>query len=160
MNNTAIRLLILDVDGVLTDGKFYLTADGQEQKCFHAQDGLGIKQCMRAGIDVAIISGRNSDAVTRRMQELGVKYVYQGIKDKAKILNQLLTELSISAEQVASVGDDLPDLAIMDKIGLPIAVNNAVNAVKDSARWVSQRSGGEGAVREICDWILSNQHAN
>ena len=157
--NKAIKLLILDVDGVMTDGKFFLTPDGDELKCFHAQDGLGIKRCQRAGMIVAIISGRSSQAVTRRAKELDIKYVHQGVADKRIVLQSLLKELELDAQEVACVGDDLADLAIMETIGLKIAVSNAVPEVLSAADWVSNKPGGSGAVREICDWLLSNQDA-
>lgn len=153
--SNAIKLLILDVDGVLTDGKFYLSADGFETKSFHTQDGLGIKRCQRAGITVAIISGRNSPVVDQRMQQLSVEHVYQGIPDKTVIYEKLLKLTGATPEQTACVGDDIPDLAIMQRSKLGIAVNNAVPEVLSEADWVSSRNGGEGAVREICDYLLS-----
>lgn len=153
--STDIKLLILDVDGVLTDGKFYLGADGFESKSFHTQDGLGIKRCQQAGITVAIISGRNSPVVDLRMQQLKVDYVYQGIHDKSVIFEELLDKTGYSAEQTACVGDDLPDLPIMQRAKLGIAVNNAVDEVLSAADWVASRDGGEGAVREICEYLLS-----
>ncbi len=153
-----IQLLILDVDGVLTDGKVYLSADGDEQKSFYVQDGMGMVNLIRANIPIAIISGRSSGSVTRRMQELGVKHVFQGIENKLPTFEQLIKDLGISAEHVAYVGDDTPDLTIMQHVGYKIAVANAVPEVRSMADWVTQRNGGEGAVREVCDWILSNNH--
>ncbi|MDF1795930.1 MAG: HAD-IIIA family hydrolase [Coxiellaceae bacterium] len=153
-----IQLLILDVDGVLTDGKVYLSADGDEQKCFYVQDGMGMVNLIRADIPIAIISGRSSGSVTRRMQELGVKHVFQGIENKLPVFEQLIKKLNISADQVAYVGDDTPDLSIMLHVGYKIAVANAVAEVRSIADWITQRNGGEGAVREVCDWILSNNN--
>ncbi|MDF1653690.1 MAG: HAD-IIIA family hydrolase [Coxiellaceae bacterium] len=153
-----IQLLILDVDGVLTDGKVYLSADGDEQKCFYVQDGMGMVNLIRANIPIAIISGRSSESVTRRMQELGVQHVHQGIDNKLPVFEQLIKELNINADNVAYVGDDTPDLCIMQYVGYKIAVANAVTEVRSIADWVTQRNGGEGAVREVCDWILSNHN--
>lgn len=152
-----IKLLILDVDGVLTDGRIYLNEKGEESRAFHVHDGLGIKRLMKAGIQVAIISSRNSPLVKYRMQELGVQLVYQGQKDKLATYEQMLSELGLTDEVVAYMGDDLPDLPVMARVGLPIAVANAVAAVKKQAFWHSTHSGGEGAVREVCDIILSHE---
>ncbi len=154
--NPSIQLLILDVDGVLTDGKIYLSAQGSEQKSFYVQDGMGMVSVLNAGIPIAIISGRDSECVTHRMQELGVKHVYQGISDKLPVFEKLIADLNIEAAHVAYVGDDTPDLAIMNYVGYKIAVANAVPAVKSTATWITRNNGGEGAVREVCDWILSN----
>lgn len=149
-----IQLLILDVDGVLTDGTFFLTADGQEMKAFHTQDGLGIKRIQQAGVTVAIISGRSSDVVKKRMDELGVSHVFQGCKNKIATFEALLKSLNLSPEQTAYIGDDLPDLPVMQRVGLSIAVANAVDTLKESADWVTLKPGGQGAVREACDAVL------
>lgn len=150
-----IRLLVLDVDGVLTDGRLYFTADGETMKAFHVRDGAGIVQLRRAGIQVAIISGRNSPAVTVRMQELGVMHVHQGIHDKRTTLLSLMNQLGVRAEQVACVGDDTPDLAMYGAAGLNFAVADAHPQVRAAAHHVTQLNGGTGAVREVCDLILS-----
>lgn len=152
-----IQLLILDVDGVLTDGKIWLTPDGSEMKSFHTHDGMGIKNLQNAGIPVAIISSRNSAIVTARMQELGVRHIYQGQTQKIVAFEELLSQLNISKDAVAYVGDDLPDLPVMKQVGLSIAVANAVTQVKQQSDWQTQQTGGHGAVREVCDMILHEQ---
>lgn len=149
-----IKCLILDVDGVLTDGGIWITEQGVELKRFHIQDGLGIKRLQSAGIIVAIISGRQSACVTARMSELQVKYVYQGCADKLATFKLLLKELRLQPTEVAYMGDDLPDLPVMEVVGLSIAVANACPEVKAIARWHTIKNGGEGAVREICDRLI------
>lgn len=146
-----IKLLILDVDGVLTDGKLYFSSQGETIKAFHVHDGLGIKQLMALGVVVAIISSRNSEIVSLRMQELGVTHVYQGQKNKLLAFEKLLAELQLTDDQVAYVGDDLPDLPVMQRVGLAIAVANAVPEIKAIADWQCQQRGGDGAVREVSD---------
>ncbi|OGO92034.1 MAG: phenylphosphate carboxylase subunit delta [Coxiella sp. RIFCSPHIGHO2_12_FULL_44_14] len=150
-----IRLLILDVDGVLTDGHLWMTEQGEYMKAFHIHDGLGIKRLQEAGITVAIISSRQSNIVTQRMQALGVKHIYQGVETKITALQALSTQLNISLESIAYVGDDEVDLPIMEQVGLSIAVANAVESVKKQADWQTIRPGGQGAVREVCDIILA-----
>lgn len=152
-----IKCLILDVDGVLTDGGVWLTDQGIELKRFHIHDGLGIKRVQNAGIQVAILSGRYSPSVLVRMAELNVTHVYQGCQDKLKVFYQLLHELNIQAAQVAYMGDDLPDLPVMQVAGLSIAVANACAEVKAMAHWQTEKSGGDGAVREACERILAMQ---
>lgn len=152
-----IKLLILDVDGVLTDGKIWLTPDGNEMKSFHTHDGMGIKNLQNAGIAVAVISSRNSPIVTTRMQELGVQHIYQGQVSKIAAFEELLSLLNLSKDAVAYVGDDLPDLPVMAQVGLSIAVANAVARVKQQSDWETQQTGGYGAVREVCDLILQRQ---
>ena len=150
-----IRLFILDVDGVLTDGTIWYDEVGEEYKAFHIHDGLGLKRLQENGIKIAIISGRNSLSVTRRMKELQITEVYQGISDKLDVFKNLLEKLNIAPENVASIGDDLPDIPIMKESNIAIAVHNAVREVKAIANYCTHRSGGEGAVREACEWILS-----
>ena len=154
LRGAAIRLLVLDVDGVLTDGTILLGA-GEELKCFHVRDGLGLKRLMSAGVEVAVISGRDSAAVTRRMAELGVRHVYQGIEDKLAVLEHLRSTLGIDAIEVAVVGDDLPDLPPMRAAGLAIAVADAQEEVRIAADWVTRAGGGRGAVREVADGLLA-----
>lgn len=154
-----IRALVLDVDGVLTDGRLYFTADGETIKAFHVRDGAGIVQLRKAGIHVAIISGRNSQAVNTRMRELGVTHVQQGIHDKRVALLSLMNELGLRAEQVACVGDDTPDLAMFAVAGLSVAVADAHPQVRAAAHHVTHLPGGTGAVREVCDAILQAQGA-
>lgn len=159
MGLTNIKLFILDVDGVLTDGKIWYSDNGEEQKMFHTQDGLGIKRLKQAGIDIAVISGRQSPAVTRRMNELNISDVHQGISNKMDIFQQLLKKYKIAPENVASIGDDLPDLPLLENSGIAIAVHNAVPEIKSIANYCTNRSGGEGAVREACEWLLTlKQH--
>lgn len=151
--NASIRLLILDVDGVLTDGTFWISPHGEEYKAFHTQDGYGLAEVQRAGITVALISGRTSHCVTHRFEALGITHIYQGQSDKRAAFDTLLQTLNLMPAQVAYVGDDIPDLVLMKQVGCPIAVANAVDAVKHAALWTTQKSGGHGAVREVCDWL-------
>lgn len=152
-----IKLLILDVDGVLTDGKLLFDGQGREYKSFHARDGHGIKLLRQTGVEVAVISGRKSNSVTLRMKDLGIEYVYQGQEDKVMAFNEIIRSLSIQAEEAAHVGDDLLDLPIMRRVGLSVAVNDANFAVKEYADWCTSLSGGQGAVREVCDFIMQAQ---
>ena len=152
-----IKLLCLDVDGVLTDGRLYFDNNGIEYKCFHARDGHGLKLLRQAGIEVAVISGRKSQSVALRMQGLGIHYVYQGYDDKRSAFAELLQQTKLTAEQVAYVGDDLIDLPLMVRAGLAVAVADANFAVKQQADWCTATSGGLGAVREVCDLILQAQ---
>ncbi len=152
-----IKLLILDVDGVLTDGRLFFDDQGREYKSFHARDGHGIKLLRQSGVEVAVISGRSSRAVLLRMQSLGIEYVYQGQEDKLLALQEILQILAITPEQAAHVGDDLPDLPIMRRVGLAIAVDDANLAVKKYAHWCTSLPGGLGAVREVCDFIMQAQ---
>jgi len=149
-----LRLVGFDVDGVFTDGRFYLSDDGIESKAFFTQDGYGVRQLLEAGIEVAVISGRQSVAVERRMAELGVKYVEQGCKDKVAAFDAIVTELGIDLSETAYVGDDIPDLGLMKYAGFSVAVANAVPAVRAAADVVTASSGGAGAVREVCDQVL------
>ena len=150
-----IRLLVLDVDGVLTDGCLYFSANGEELKVFHVRDGAGLVAIQRAGVVVAIISGRDSPAVTRRATELGIRHVHQGVTDKGAALDHLLDELGITAEQMACVGDDTPDAPMLRRAGLAIGVADAHPALLAAAHWVTTSKGGHGAVREVCDLLLS-----
>jgi len=153
-----IKCLICDVDGVLTNGQIHMTADGQEIKSFYVHDGLGLKRLAQRNITIAIISSRRSPAVDARMAELGIEHVYQGQNDKGIAFQELLNTLKISAENVAYMGDDLADLSVMTQVGLSIAVANAVSAVKATAHYITEKKGGEGAVREISDLILRVQY--
>ncbi len=153
----AIKCVIFDVDGVLTDGKLFFDLNGQEYKSFHAQDGQGLKLLQQNGIEVGIISGRSSPIVTRRMENLGVRHVYQGEENKTAAFNDLLNKLNLSANQVAHVGDDLPDLALMTRTRLAIAVNDANPSILPYCQGQTTRPGGHGAAREVCDAILSAQ---
>ena len=150
-----IRLLILDVDGVLTDGGLYFGPRGEEWKRFHAHDGAGIKAVQRAGIAVALVSGRSSAAVERRAAELEIKYVVQGADDKGAVLESLQAQAALSRQAVAAVGDDVGDLPMLQRAGLAVAVASARPEVKAAAHWITAAGGGQGAVREICDLLLT-----
>jgi 3-deoxy-D-manno-octulosonate 8-phosphate phosphatase (KDO 8-P phosphatase) len=150
-----IRLLVLDVDGVLTDGRLYLSASGEEFKVFHVRDGSGIVALRRAGVEVAIISGRDCAAVVRRAGELGIRHVRQGVADKGEALDALLAELGLAAPEAACVGDDTPDAPMLQRAGLAIGVADAHPALLAAAHWVTKSAGGCGAVREVCDLLLS-----
>ena len=149
-----IRLLVLDVDGVLTDGVLVYGAAGEEVKRFHVRDGLGIQRARRAGIEVAVISGRASAAVTRRMSELGVTEVHQGASDKTGVFRGLVARLGLEPRAVAVMGDDLTDLPSMKEAGLGLAPADAAPEVRRAARWVARSKGGHGAVREAVDMLL------
>jgi 3-deoxy-D-manno-octulosonate 8-phosphate phosphatase (KDO 8-P phosphatase) len=152
-----IRLLVLDVDGVLTDGRLYFTARGEEMKCFHVRDGAGVVQAIRAGLQIAVISGRQSKAVERRAAELGVTWVRQGVHDKLAAARELLDILALGPQAVACMGDDTPDLPLFEIARLAVAPADAHPAVKSQAHFVTQAAGGQGAVREVCDLILESQ---
>jgi len=152
-----IRLLVLDVDGVLTDGLLQFDADGRETKVFNVRDGYGIRQVLAAGIQVAVISGRSSPAVDARMAELDVKHVLLGQNDKLAALKEITEQLAIPMEAVACVGDDLPDLPLMQAVGLSVAVADAHPKVIEGANWCTGLTGGRGAVREICDLLVAAQ---
>ena len=149
-----LRLAAFDVDGVFTDGRFYLSNDGVESKAFHTQDGHGVKELLRAGIAVAVISARNSEAVRLRMAELGVPHVFQGVADKLHTFESLLGQLRVAPTQCVYMGDDLPDLPLLRAAGFACAPANAVDEVKAAADYVTRAPGGLGAVREICELIL------
>ena len=149
------QLVAFDVDGVFTDGRFYLSNDGVESKAFSTQDGFGVRQLLEAGIDVAVISGRESAAVEQRMAELGVRHVIQGCKDKIAAFDELTAALGISDSECVYVGDDIPDLPLLEKVGYAVAVANAVAIVRERCDYTTRASGGFGAVREICDLVLA-----
>ena len=150
-----IRLLVLDVDGVLTDGRIYMSAAGEDLKVFHVRDGSGLVALQRAGVTVAIISGRDSVAVTRRAAELGIAHVHQGVEDKAAELAALMGRLGVTPAETACVGDDTPDLPMLENAGLAIAVADAHGALGPVVHWVTTAAGGRGAVREVCDLLIS-----
>ncbi|HXH04732.1 MAG TPA: 3-deoxy-manno-octulosonate-8-phosphatase KdsC [Candidatus Competibacteraceae bacterium] len=153
----AVRLLVLDVDGVLTDGRLYYGDDGHEYKAFHIRDGHGIKMLQAQGVPVAVISGRRAASVERRLGELGVAHAWLGTENKDEAFAELLARLGLAAEQVAYVGDDLIDLPVMSRVGLAIAVADADPFVVEHAHWRTARPGGLGAVREVCELILAAQ---
>ncbi|HIE65164.1 MAG: HAD hydrolase family protein [Nitrospira sp.] len=152
-----IKCLLLDVDGVMTNGMLYFDENGKEIKGFSIYDGLGIARCRNASILVAIISGRHSKVLTWRAKELRIEDVYQGVRDKVKAYQQIAKKYQLEKESVAFIGDDLIDLPLLRQVGLSVAVANAVDEVKKRVDWVTQRRGGEGAVREVVDFILSAQ---
>lgn len=152
-----IRLVVFDVDGVLTDGSLYLGDDGQEYKAFNSQDGHGMKMLQASGVQIGIITGRTSMVVEHRMQSLGINHVYQGQLDKRPAYRELVQGLDLSHEQVAYVGDDVVDLPIMVQVGLAIAVADAHDLVKAHAHWQTRRPGGRGAARDVCELILDAQ---
>ncbi|QEM81316.1 KdsC family phosphatase [Halomonas binhaiensis] len=152
-----IRLLALDVDGVMTDGSLYFQADGSELKAFNTLDGHGLKLLKRAGIEVAIITGRRSTMVEHRADALGIRHVSQGVEKKLVELKTLCTALGLELHQVAYCGDDLPDLPCIHHVGVGISVPGAPDYIQKHAHWVTERHGGHGAVREICDRLLMAQ---
>jgi 3-deoxy-D-manno-octulosonate 8-phosphate phosphatase (KDO 8-P phosphatase) len=151
----AIRLLVLDVDGVLTDGRLYFGPRGEALKVFHVRDGHGIVQLRRAGLEVAVISGRRSPMVAMRCRELGVRHVHQGSADKLAVLIRLCRRLRLTPAACACVGDDLPDLPLMQAVALSFAVADAHPDVRRAADHVTRLPGGSGAVREVCDRLLA-----
>jgi 3-deoxy-D-manno-octulosonate 8-phosphate phosphatase (KDO 8-P phosphatase) len=152
-----VRLAIFDVDGVLTDGRLILGDDGSEYKAFYVRDGLGLVLLREAGIQVAVISGRESRVTAERMAALGIEYVYQNSNNKADTLAELLARLSLDAVQTAYTGDDLIDLPVFDRVGLSIAVADAHPLVRERADWVTPAAGGRGAAREVCELLLESQ---
>lgn len=152
-----IRLLALDVDGVLTDGRLYFAEDGQELKTFDTQDGHGIKMLQSAGIEVAIITGRTTQLVQRRAANLKIRHLLQGREDKLVALRELIAELGVELDEVAYVGDDWPDLPAILAAGFGVAVANAHSELRARADHVTTLGGGRGAVREVCDLLLSAQ---
>jgi 3-deoxy-D-manno-octulosonate 8-phosphate phosphatase (KDO 8-P phosphatase) len=149
-----IRLLALDSDGVLTDGGVYLADDGHEFRRFDIKDGLGLKRVMQAGLQVAIISSASCEVVRIRAEALGIKHVYLGVQDKLACLKQVCSQLGINLDQVAYMGDDLPDLPVIQAVGFPIAPADAMDKVKSLATMVTLKAGGRGAVREVCDGLV------
>jgi 3-deoxy-D-manno-octulosonate 8-phosphate phosphatase (KDO 8-P phosphatase) len=153
----AIRLLVLDVDGVLTDGRLYFGARGEALKAFHVRDGYGLTALRSAGVEVAVISGRRSRMVAARCRELGVRHVLQGVADKSAAFARLRARLKVSGSECACVGDDLPDLPVMRAVRLSFAVADAHAEVRRAADVVTRGGGGCGAVREVCDYLLASR---
>lgn len=149
-----VSLIAFDVDGVFTDGRFYLSDDGMESKAFNTQDGYGVRRALEAGLEVVVISGRRSGAVERRMAELGVRHVHLGCSDKVAVFKELLASLEIDVDRTAYVGDDVPDISLLREASIAIAVANAHDDVRNLCDWTTEASGGHGAVREVCDEIL------
>jgi 3-deoxy-D-manno-octulosonate 8-phosphate phosphatase (KDO 8-P phosphatase) len=149
-----IKLLVLDVDGVLTDGRIIISDSGEETKAFHVRDGQGLKLLMKAGVGVMIITGRRSNVVSIRAGELGIQAVHQGVKDKLRVFEEGLEERGLAGEHACVVGDDLADLPLLNHCGLPVAVADAAEEVRNAAVVVTENTGGRGAVREVCEMIL------
>ena len=152
-----IRLLVMDVDGVMTDGKVTYTSDGQELKSFNMKDGLGIKRANATGIETAIITARTSPMVERRVLELSITYLIQGREDKLTALADLVRQMNLSLDQVAYIGDDLTDLTAIESVKLGACPADAAIEVRSKADWVSSRVGGDGCVRELCDLLVSHK---
>ena len=149
-----VKLLLLDVDGILTDGTIIYTHEGNEIKAFHTRDGLGIRLLQEAGVEVGLITARQSEAVTRRAQDLGMKHVFQKTRNKLAVYEQLTKELGLQASEVGYMGDDWLDLPLLVRVGFSATVADAVSEVKEVAHYTTKRKGGRGAVREVCDLIL------
>jgi 3-deoxy-D-manno-octulosonate 8-phosphate phosphatase (KDO 8-P phosphatase) len=154
-----IKLVILDVDGVMTDGSLFYDNNGQEYKAFNAKDGHGIRMMQDAGMDIAIITGRTSELVLHRAENLGISpaLIYQGYRDKRPAFRELLKKTGLEAKNIAYVGDDVIDLPIMSKVGLAIAVNDAHYFVRQHAHWTSKKKGGKGAIREVSEMLIESQ---
>ncbi|MBT1062042.1 3-deoxy-manno-octulosonate-8-phosphatase KdsC [Bowmanella sp. Y26] len=153
----AICLLVCDVDGIFSDGRIYLGNAGEELKAFHTRDGYGVKALMNIGVEVAVITGRKSRIVEDRMRALGIRHIIQGEENKGFALQNLMTELELTSEQVAAMGDDMPDLSMFELCALSISVPDGHPFVKQQADYITQCSGGFGAVREVCDLLLQAQ---
>lgn len=150
-----IQLAVFDVDGVFTDGRLYYGAQGEALKVFHVQDGYGIKALLAAGIEIAVISGRSSPLVSARMSELGIPHVYQGCNDKLPFFNALLKQLELEPRQALCLGDDLPDLPLLQSAGLACTPPDGHPDLRAAAHWITPRGGGKGAVRDACDLLLA-----
>ena len=152
-----IKLLICDIDGVFSDGRIYLGNDGEELKAFNTKDGFGIKALINSGVEVAVITGRHSQIVQQRMTSLTVKHIYQGQEDKVQAYQELKTNLQLSDEQIAYIGDDGPDLPVMEQVGFAVAVNDAHPLIKRLSHYTTMLPGGFGAVRELTDLLMLSQ---
>jgi len=154
----SIKLLICDIDGVFSDGRIYLGNNGEELKAFHTKDGYGIKALGASGVDVAVITGRTSNIVATRMSALNVKYIVQGEENKLPALKQMAEKLNLSLDEIAYIGDDMPDHECINYVGLGIAVQDAHPSILSIANYTTFNRGGFGAVREICDLIMLSQN--
>lgn len=152
-----IKLVIFDVDGVLTDGRLYFGDDGQEYKAFYSKDGLGMKMLMQSGVEIGIITARSAPLVAHRMNNLGIEHFYQGQSDKVPAFEAMAEQLKITPRQIAYVGDDLIDLPVMSRVGFAVAVADAHHEVIQRAHWTTPHAGGLGGARDICDLIMSAQ---
>jgi 3-deoxy-D-manno-octulosonate 8-phosphate phosphatase (KDO 8-P phosphatase) len=153
----SIRLVIFDVDGVLTNGTLIYGPNGTESKTFNTQDGMGLRLLLRTSVEIAIITARSSDVVEKRMQDLGIKHVYQGCTDKLIAYDDLKQKLNVADHEIAYVGDDLPDLPGLLRAGLSVTVPNAPKVMHQYADWMTKAKGGKGAAREVCDLIMQAQ---
>jgi 3-deoxy-D-manno-octulosonate 8-phosphate phosphatase (KDO 8-P phosphatase) len=149
-----IKLVIFDIDGVMTDGSLFFDNNGDEYKAFNSLDGHGLRMLQECGVRVAVITGRKSELVKHRMNDLGVTLLYQGYRDKIPAFESLLKEVDLKKDQITYVGDDVVDLPVMSQLEFTIAVQNAHPFVKKHVQWITERSGGHGAVREVCEFIL------
>ncbi len=154
-----IKLAAFDIDGVLTDGLLYLGPEGQEFKATSVKDGHGLVMLKRAGVELAVISGRPSAAMAARCVELGIEHVALGVRDKLAVFRKLLERLKLKPDQTCFMGDDTPDLPLMEFVGLALAPSDAMEAVLEAAHWVSRSPGGKGAVREACDLLIAAREA-
>jgi len=152
-----IKLLLLDVDGVMTDGRIIMNDRGEETKSFDVKDGLGLKMLMAAGIRVALVTGRESRTLSLRAEDLNISEVYQGVSDKSALCKRLMNDKGLRKQEICSMGDDLPDLAMFMESGLRIAVADAAREVREAADFITKSRGGYGAVREACEWLLKCQ---
>ena len=152
-----IRLIAFDVDGIMTDGGLYLSDSGEEFKRFNSLDGHGLKMLKASGVELAIITGRTSRCVEMRAHNLGIMHLYQGVTDKLGAMKELLTMLQLTPDVAAFMGDDVVDLPVMSRVGLAISVPDAPQVVRDRAHYVTLRDGGHGAVREVCELLMSAQ---
>lgn len=153
----SIRLVIFDVDGVLTDGGLFIDTDGREHKVFNSRDGHGMKMLRQSGVEIGVISGRSSEAVIHRMTGLGIEHVYQGQQEKLPAFYDLIGRLGLAPVQAAYVGDDVVDLPLLRRVGLAIAVQDAHELVKRHVHWVTANGGGRGAARDVCELIMEAQ---
>lgn len=152
-----IRLLVFDVDGVLTDGSLFIGDDGQEYKAFYSRDGHGMKMLQATGVEIGVITGRTSEVVRLRMESLAIRHVYQGRMEKLPAFEDLLAATGVLPEEVAYVGDDIMDLPVMRRVGLAVAVQDAHSLVKKNSHWITSNGGGRGAGRDICELIMEAQ---
>lgn len=152
-----IRLLLLDVDGVMTDGRITINEKGEEIKSFDVKDGQGLKMLISGGVEVVLVTGRRSRVVAQRAHDLGIRKAYLGVSDKKALCRKLVASKGLKKEEVCCIGDDLPDLAMFSVSGLCIAVADAVKEVCEAADFTTSRKGGFGAVREVCEWILKGK---
>jgi 3-deoxy-D-manno-octulosonate 8-phosphate phosphatase (KDO 8-P phosphatase) len=152
-----VRLVLFDVDGVLTDGALFLGDDGQEYKAFHSRDGHGMKMLQATGVEIGVITGRTSQVVELRMESLGIRHVYQGRRNKLPAYEQVKEQLGLNDSEIAFVGDDVVDLPILIRVGLAVAVQDAHPLVKQHAHWHTPSAGGRGAGRDVCELVMEAQ---